>query len=316
MLFELSEFVGVVKDGLVKITYEERDVMIAPEIFKKIQEIKIRTRRVMNGTLVGGHVTKQKGSGFEFDQIRAYSYGDDIRFMDWNSSARTGKLLVRQYLDEKNRTIMLCLDVSASTFFASTQDMTSSIMQQVVAVLAFVAESEQDNVGLILFSDEIEKVIPPSRGHKHTMMLMETIFSHTPRHTKTDLNVVCRYLLESFTKDAAVFIVSDFITDGFEQSLKQMLCKREVIAIRCLDAASRKIPAAGYVWGQDPETQTTMLLNLSSGYVHELQKTLQQRLDQQNELFRRCNIDYVDIIPNQTFIKTLILFFKRRMVMP
>ncbi len=290
--------------------------MISPEVLKKIQEIKIRTRRVMNGTLVGGHVTKQKGSGFEFDQIRAYSYGDDIRFMDWNSSARSGKLLVRQYLDEKNRTIMLCLDVSASTFFASTQDITSSIMQQVVAVLAFVAESEHDNVGLILFSDVIEKVIPPSRGHKHTMVLMETIFAQQHKHKKTDMNVLCRYLVESFTKEAAVFIVSDFITDDFEQSLKQLVCKREVIAVRCLDTAARIIPSAGYVWGQDPETQETMLLNLSAGHMNELQRKLQHRLDQQDELLRRCNVDCVDLVANETFVKTLILFFKRRMVVP
>lgn len=290
--------------------------MISPEILKKIQEIKIRTRRVMNGTLVGGHVTKQKGSGFEFDQIRAYSYGDDIRFMDWNSSARSGKLLVRQYLDEKNRTIILCLDVSASTFFASTQEQTSDIMQQITAVLAVVAESGQDNVGLILFSDVIEMFIPPSRGHKHTMYLMETIFSYTPKHKKTDMNVLCRYLIESFTKEAAVMIVSDFITDDFEQSLKQLVCKREVIAIRCLDSIMRNIPSVGYVWGQDPETQSTMLLYLSAGQVTELQKKLDDRINQQNQLLRKCKIDCVDIVCDETFLQTLILFFKRRMAVP
>ncbi|MDP3788190.1 MAG: DUF58 domain-containing protein [Candidatus Chromulinivorax sp.] len=290
--------------------------MISPEVLKKIQEIKIRTRRVMNGTLVGGHVTKQKGSGFEFDQIRAYSYGDDIRFMDWNSSARSGKLLIRQYLDEKNRTIMLCLDVSASTFFASTQDITSNIMQQVIAVLSFVAEFEHDNVGLILFSDVIEKVIPPSRGHKHTMIIMETIFGHRSQHKKTDMNVLCRYLLESFTKEAAVFIVSDFIVDDFEQSLQQLVCKREVIAIRCLDTVARNIPSVGYVWGQDPETQETVLLNFAAGQRNELQKKLQHRLDKQNELFRKSSVDCVDLIANETFVKTLILFFKRRMAVP
>lgn len=290
--------------------------MISPEILKKIQEIKIRTRRVMNGTLIGGHVTKKKGSGFEFDQIRAYTYGDDIRFMDWNSSARAGKLLVRQYLDEKNRTIMLCLDVSSSTFFASTRDRTSDIMRQAIAILAFAAEFEQDNVGLVLFSDVIELCIPPSRGHKHSMFLMETIFSYQPQHKKTDINVLCRYLLESFTKDAAVVIVSDFIADDFEESLKQLVCKREVIAVRCLDTLARRIPSAGYVWGQDPETQETMLLHLSAGHTRDLQKKLDQRLQEQNQLLRRCNIDCLDVVADATFYKALILFFKRRMVMP
>lgn len=290
--------------------------MVSPEILKKIQEIKIRTRRVMNGTLSGGHVTKQKGSGFEFDQIRAYSYGDDIRFMDWNSSARSGKLLVRQYLDEKNRTIMLCLDVSASTFFASTENTTSDIMHQVTAVLALVAESEHDNIGLILFSDGIEKFIAPSRGYKHTMYLLETIFAYKPVHRKTNLNVVCRYLLESFTKEAAVIIVSDFIADGFEQSLKQLVCKREVLAVRCLDQLIRNIPSAGYVWGQDPETQATMLLYFSEGQKIALQHDLQNRIQKQDELLKKCNIDFVDIVCNEKFIRTLVLFFKRRMAVP
>lgn len=290
--------------------------MVSPEILKKIQEIKIRTRRVMNGTLVGGHVTKQKGSGFEFDQIRAYSYGDDIRFMDWNSSARSGKLLVRQYLDEKNRTIILCLDVSASTFFASTQKVASDIMQQITAVLAFIAESEQDNVGLVLFSDIIEKFVPPSRGHKHTMYLMETIFSYKAQHKKTDINVLCRYLLESFTKEAAVIIVSDFIVSDFEQSLKKLVCKREVLAVRCLDPIISNVPSVGYVWGQDPETQLTMLLHFSEDKAQELQKTLQDRIKTQNELLKKCSIDCVDVVADETFIRTLILFFKRRMVVP
>jgi len=290
--------------------------MISPEILKKIQEIKIRTRRVMNGTLVGGHVTKQKGSGFEFDQIRAYSYGDDIRFMDWNSSARSGKLLVRQYLDEKNRTIILCLDVSASTFFASTDQSTSDTMQQITAILAFVAEFEQDNVGLILFSDRIEKFIPPSRGHKHTMYIMETIFSCKPQQKKTDISVLCRYLIESFTKESAVVIISDFLTDDFQKSLKQLVCKREVIAVRCLDAMIRNIPAVGYVWGQDSETGQTALLQFSQSQAKELQKKLQDRLKKQDELLRQCDIDCVDIIPDKTFIQSLILFFKRRMAVP
>ena len=288
--------------------------MISPEILKKIQEIKIRTRRVMNGTLVGGHVTKQKGSGFEFDQIRAYSYGDDIRFMDWNSSARSGKLLVRQYLDEKNRTIILCLDVSASTFFASNQNMSSDVMQQVAAVLGFVAESEQDNVGLILFSDGIEKFVPPSRGHKHTMFLMETIFSYTPEQKKTDLNVLFVYLVESFRREAAVFVISDFIADNFEQTLKHVVCQREVIAIRCLDAVEKHVPVAGYVWGQDPETQEMTLLHLSKSGAMNLQDSLNHRLNQQNDLLRQNRVDIMDLKADENFIQTLVLYFKQRMM--
>lgn len=289
---------------------------MSPEILKKIQEIKIRTRRVMNGALVGGHVTKQKGSGFEFEQLRAYSYGDDIRFVDWNSSARTGKLLVRQYLDEKNRTIMLCLDVSASTMFAALQDKTSDIMQQIIAVLALVGQSEQDNIGVIFFSDVIEKIIPPSRGQKHTMHLLDTIFSYKPQQKKTNMNVLCRYLIESFTTEAAAIIVSDFITDDFETCFKQLVCKREVILVRCLDEVVKKIPQVGYVWGQDPETQATILLHLSDKDAADIQTAMNHRLQKQNEFFKKCKVDCLDISCDANFIVSLILFFKHRIAVP
>lgn len=288
--------------------------MISPEILKKIQDIKIRTRRVMNGTSAGSYVTKQKGFGFEFDQIRAYEYGDDIRFVDWNSSARSGKILVRQYLDEKNRTIMICLDVSASTFFGSEQHLKSDVMQQISAVIALVANSEHDNIGLILFSDVIEQVIPPSRGHKHAMHIMEMIFSHTPQQKKTDLNVLFLYLVETFKRDAAAFVISDFIANDFEQTLKYVVCKRELIAIRCLDRVERYVPTAGYVWGQDPETQATTLLHLSKSGAIDLQDLLESCLKEQTDLLRRHNVDILDIKTDDDFIKNFILFFKQRMM--
>jgi uncharacterized protein (DUF58 family) len=290
--------------------------MISGEILKKIQEIKIRTRRVMNGTLVGGQVTKQKGSGFEFDQIRSYNYGDDIRFVDWNSSARYGNLLVRQYLDDKNRNIILCLDISASTIFASQQEIVSDVMQQITAALSYIGQSEKDNIGLILFSDKIEKFIAPSSGSQHMMYVMETIFSYKAKNIKTDFNVLCNYLIESFIKEAAIIIISDFIADDFDKSLKKLVCKREVIAIRCLDKIVRNIPAVGYLWGQDPETQSSALLHISTNNALEMQKVLQDRINKQDEFFRKCRIDIVDISTDDNFMQTLIVFFKRRMVVP
>ncbi len=289
--------------------------MISPEILKKIKELEIHTRRVMNGTLVGGHVTKQKGSGFEFDQIRAYSYGDDIRFMDWNSSARSGKLLVRQYLDEKSRTIMLCLDISASTSFASHEDRTSDIMQQVAAVLAYAAQADQDNIGLILFSDIIEKVIPPSRGYKHIMLLIETIFTYKAVHKKTNIDVLSRYLLESFTMQAAVFIISDFIVDDSIASLQHLICKREVLVLRCLDHMMYTMPDVGYVWSQNPETGYKTLLNFSLQKSLQMQKILQERIAMQNKFFKSNGIDYLDISCDESFVKKIILFFKRRAIL-
>jgi uncharacterized protein (DUF58 family) len=290
--------------------------MLSPEILKKIQEIKIRTRRVMNGTSAGGHIIKQKGSGFEFDQIRAYSYGDDIRFMDWNSSARTGKLLVRQYLDEKNRTIIICLDISSSTFFASHHAVTSDIMQHIAAIIAFVGEYEKDNIGLILFSDRIEKFIPPMQGYEHIMYIIEAIFSYPRQEKKTNLNVLLQYLVESFTKQAAIVVVSDFISPDFQQSLQNIAFRREVIAIRCLDLYVRQAPKSGYVWGQDLESGNVMLFDFYQKSGKTLQALFHERIHEQNNLFKRLQVDCFDVETQRDYLKSLILFFKRRMVVP
>ncbi len=284
--------------------------MISPEIIKKIQDVKIHTQRVMNGALVGGHITMQKGFGFEFDQIRSYSYGDDIRFMDWKSTARTGKLLVRQYLEEKNRTILICLDVSASTFFASSYEKTSDIMKQIAGVLASIADFEQDHVGLLLFSDRIEKFIAPSRGKRHVMAILQTIFSHQSVGTTTDFNFLFSYLVQSFTKDAAVIVISDFIGSDFEQSLKLLVCKREIIAIRCLDDQIKKMSGSGYVLSQDSETGVSMLLALSHTN-NQFQEVAAERILHQNKLLQKYKIDCCDILPKKDFIESLIMFLKK-----
>jgi len=287
--------------------------MVSPEILKKIQAIKVKTRQLMNGTLAGGHITKKRGSGFEFDQIRNYSYGDDVRFIDWNSSARSDKLLVRQYLDEKNRTIMLCLDVSASTNFAGTNNVVADVLQQIAAVLVFVAEHEQDNVGLILFSDQIEKVIMPSKGRFHTMQLIETIFSYKPISKKSNIGLLCNYLIEVFTKEALIFMISDFIVDDFQQELQRLVWKREVIAVRCLDRLERKMVPVGYVWSQDPETESIRLLNLSDIKIAQDQDAFIQK---QSDHFKKHRVDCLDLQADDKFIETMILFFKQRMMLP
>lgn len=288
--------------------------MMLPEILKKIKAISFVTRRMMNSNLVGAHATKQKGFGFEFDQIRTYNYGDDVRMMDWSSSARTGTLMVRQYIDEKNRTILVCLDVSASTKFASHQGQFCDVMQQVTAILVAMCYQEQDNVGLLLFSDSIELFIPPSRGYKHIMHLIQAMFTHRPRSTKTDMTVLFTYLMESFTKPAAIVVVSDFIASDFSQALQYVNCKRELIFIRCLDQFLLDLPEIGYVWGQDTETGVVALLNLSSKEKLQLQDQLHSRILDQNRLWNNYAISYLDIHKNQDVVHDLIVFFKQRKV--
>lgn len=288
--------------------------MIASDVVKKIKEIQIHTRRALQGTQVGGHVTTKKGFGYEFDQIRSYQFGDDIRFVDWKSSARAGKLLVKQYLDERNRTILLFVDVSASTFFSSQDKLKSDAMQQVAAVLTLLAEYEQDNVGLVLFSDHIEKVIPPKSGHNHAMRIMEALFSHKPQGKKTNLDVAFTYLLDKFKREAIVFMISDFIDSGFENSLRKAVCKCEIIAIRCLDAYEKQAPKAGYVWSCDPETNQTVLLNFSGYANREMQKRFRNRIEEQSNLLKKYHVDILELVPGREIVQDIILFFRKRMM--
>src|SRR3990172_8575591 len=167
---------------------------ISPEVRKKIKEIEIHTRRLLRGSMVGDSRSEMKGTGFEFDQIREYSMGDDIRFIDWNASARNNTMLVKQYIEERSRAIFLAVDISASMFLGSGPESKHDIIAQVASVLALVSEAGKDRVGLILFSDEIELYIPPSQGKYHIATIMQELFTHVPRSKKTDISVVLKKL--------------------------------------------------------------------------------------------------------------------------
>lgn len=180
------------------------------EILQKIKQIEIQTRRLLSGSQVGDYSSAQKGSGFEFDQIREYQVGDDVRFIDWNSSARSNKILVKQYIEERNRTIMLLVDHSESTFFGSSRFLKSQVIAQIASVLALVADYGKDHVGALLFTDEVTSVIPPKRGRQHVREIMGHVLS-TPAAGKTSLTCVLKRLIELQKRDAVVFIISDFM---------------------------------------------------------------------------------------------------------
>src|SRR3990167_3131830 len=186
--------------------------MISADIVQKVKELEIHTRRLLSGSVMGGNKSRQKGFGFEFDQLRSYQYGDDVRLIDWKGSARNANnLLVRQYFEERNRTIMICLDLSASTMFGSTELLKQEIMQQIAGVLALAGQYSQDQVGLILFSDRIEKTIPAAKGDKHVHEILSNLFAYQAVGTGTDFDVLCEYVANRVVKRAIVLVISDFI---------------------------------------------------------------------------------------------------------
>lgn len=282
---------------------------LSKETLQKIKSIEIQTRRLLSGTLMGDYSSAQKGSGLEFDQIRDYQMGDDVRFIDWNASARSNKILVKQYIEERNRTIMLLVDQSASTFFGSGQFLKSEIIAQVASVLALVGDAAKDHVGAVLFADQVNKVIPPKRGRQHIHTLMETIFTYKPAG-QTSLKSALERLIQLQKQPAMVFIISDFLDDEYETLLKIAARKHEVVAIRCLDKRELDVPNCGTVQIKDPETGQEAVLQTGVG----LNKVLQNIEAQTAFKLKKCGVELLEVAPDRHFVGQLIRFFRKRMM--
>lgn len=288
--------------------------MISKKVAQQIKELEIHTRRVLHGSQIGGQKSRQKGFGFEFDQLRNYQYGDDVRLIDWKSSARSSDgFFVRQYHEERNRTFMLCLDVSASTYFGSSDILKQDMMRQITGVLSLAAEYGKDKVGLILFSDHIEEMILPKKGRQHVHQLIEKIFSHTPKGTHTNLDVLLSHVAHKVDKNAVVFIVSDFISDNYEKSLKQAVLHKEIIAISCTDQQETDFKTMGLVWMFDPEQQEYVLIDTRKKKKQELDKILKYGLLYQKKILQKHRVDVVHVQSQKHFIHDLVVFFQKRL---
>jgi uncharacterized protein (DUF58 family) len=285
--------------------------MLSKEILKKIAEIEIHTKRIMRSTLIGDSRSAQKGSGFEFNQIREYQMGDDIRFIDWRASARTNKILVKEYIEERNRTIMILLDISASADFTSSSLTNADIMKQVAAILTFVAGYSKDRVGLILYSDVVECLVPPAMGHIHVHTILEHIFSHKNISNSTNAAVALDRLKQMRSRNAAIFLISDCIDEQLNESLRLASRMNEIVVVRCLDNLERNLPQVGFLPIEDPETGARCIIDTRSSKNANIY--LNQRMIEQQKLFSKYGIDCLDLINNETFIGDVVRFFRHRM---
>lgn len=286
---------------------------ISPDILNKIRMIEIQTRRLLSGTQVGNYNTANKGTGLEFDQLREYQEGDDVRFIDWSGSARTQRLLVRQYFEERNRTILLIVDSSPSTKFGSTTTLKSEVIAQLASVLALVANYGKDSVGLIHCKDTVH-YIPPSRGIGHVHRIMEELFAeNAPTTSYTSMREGLEKWLASCVKRPLVVMISDFIDSGLDSVLPVIANRAEVIAIRCLDPLERSLPMLGIVGTKDIEHGATGVLAISGKRQQEkMNQLLKERLDQQTLLFKSYGIELIDVAPGTSYLGPLITFFRKR----
>jgi len=287
--------------------------MLSKEVLKKIAEIEIHTRRILSSTLMGDSRSAQKGSGFEFNQIRDYQMGDDVRSIDWKSSAKSGKILVKEYIEERNRTIMILLDMSASNSFVSNSMSGADILKQVAAVLSLVAGYSKDRVGLILYTDKIEYVMPPAMGHTHVHAIIKQIFSQQTTSKKTNGALAIERLKQMKDKRTAVFLLSDCIDESLNYALKSVASNHEIVVIRCLDKLTKSFPSVGFLTVSDSETGETCLLDTRLKKRIGISDYLEDRIVTQKRLYAKYGIDCLDLKNNETFVDDVIRFFRRRM---
>ena len=291
-----------------------RQTYLTDEVLRKIKQIEIHTKRLLRGSLIGDSRSAVKGSGLDFDQIRDYQMGDDVRFIDWKSSARMNTVLVKQYIEERSRVVLLAVDISGSQYFGSGETLKQDILAQIASILALITDIGKDKVGLILFADSVELYVPPSRGRLHVHRIMEAVFGCKPKKRTTNITSALKKLAELKRKDSLVFVISDFIDENIDPSYLSLVSRMyDLVAIRCTDLREHEFPSIGFIAMEDAESDESILLDLRKKPAHMVKDLMQERLLQQDRLFRRYGVEVLDVMNDNTYIGDLIRFFRRRM---
>ncbi len=288
--------------------------MIAEEILRKIKRIEILSRKAARELFAGEYHSAFKGRGMEFSQVREYQAGDDSRFIDWNVSSRLGRLYVKQFVEERELTILLALDLSASLRFASTSKSKKEVAAELSALIAFTAMLNNDKVGLLLFSDRIEQYTPPQKGRTHLLRLIRDVIEFQPQGRGTAIGGALAYLTSLIKKKAVVFLISDFLDEGFETALKIASRKHDLIAVAIADRAELAPPARGYFQLKDLESHDGFSVDFGRpAWRQEYAAMHSVRRRRLQEFFRRHGIDFLALDSSQDYEKPLFdLFLKRR----
>jgi uncharacterized protein (DUF58 family) len=290
--------------------------MIPKEVLKKVKQIEIRTRSVVNSVVSGSYSSAFKGTGMEFAEVREYMPGDDVRSIDWNVTAKMGSPYTKKFVEERELTVMLVVDASSSGEFGSQNEMKGEVMATISALLAFSAINNNDRVGLLIFTSKIEKFIPPEKGKKHVLRVIRELLYFKPEEKGTDLSMALEYLNKILNRRAVVFLISDFETSEFETPIKLLNRKHDSIAITVLDAREKEMPDVGFLELEDAETGENILIDTGNRLFREtFKKETAKQSSYLNKLFRKLDMDYVEIVIKNTYDETispLIDFFKKR----
>lgn len=287
--------------------------MITEEILKKVRRIEIISKKSSKELFAGEYHSAFKGRGMEFSEVREYTPGDDIRFIDWNVSSRMGKLFVKQFVEERELTVILAIDLSASLNFFSNVKSKKEIAAEISAIIAFTASLNSDKVGLLIFTDRVERFIPPKKGKTHILRIIREILQFEPKGKGTSIETGLVYLNKVIKKKAILFLLSDFIDQGFDQSLKIASRKHDLIAMKISDHREFALPDAGVFLLKDPESDEEFLVDFGSrrtrehftGHFHKNETRLL-------ELFKKHDVDYITIRQEEGYEKPLFDFFLQR----
>ena len=287
--------------------------MIPREIVKKLRKIEIHTARLANDQLAGSYHSVFKGRGMAFSEVRQYQPGDDVRFIDWNVSARMNDTYVKVFTEEREMTVMLLVDLSGSERFGSVARPKTETVAEVAALLAFSAIENNDRVGLIIFSDQVERFVPPKKGAGHVMRVVTEILSAKPKHSGTDIRCALDLLGHVNKRKSVVFLISDFIAEGYEHALRITSAKHDLIPIQVVDQREEDLPDLGIVLMEDLESRELFEVDTGSLRAREAYATsVAKQKASREQLFKRLRLDHLTIYTDRSYVRPIADLFRLR----
>ena len=287
--------------------------MIHPDLIKKIKQIEIKTNKIVDNLFGGEYHSALKGLGMEFSEVREYIHGDDIKDIDWNVTARTSRPHIKKYEEERELVVILAVDVSGSTYYGTGNSLKNDLIIELSSILSFSAIKNNDKVGLLLFSDCVEKFIPPQKGKSHVLRLIRDIIHHPYKDTQTNIKSSLTHILRVLKRRSIIFLISDFMDNNYKHTIKLINRKHDLINIKLIDKSELSIPNIGFVKLSDVETQQEVWINTNNKnhrkiYRNHIEKTILNF----NNFCNKNNIDFININTHEGYIKPLETFFNNR----
>jgi uncharacterized protein (DUF58 family) len=290
-----------------------RPVRISPEILKQVKRVELKTRGLVDALFSGEYRSVFKGQGMEFSEVREYIPGDEVRTIDWNVTARMNRPFVKRYIEERELTVVLALDISGSESFGTVSRFKSDVMTEFAAVIAMAAVRNNDRVGLIFFTDRVEHVVPPRKGKRHVLRIVRDLLAFVPKGRATNLRPALEYMQRTLRQHTVIFLVSDFQDEGYEHALKVLGRRHDIVAVTLNDPAEQSLPSVGLARMRDPETGEFLEVDTSDRRVRAAYaEHIAAELAARRRVLRRSGVDEIELTTDGSVIEPLLKFFRTR----